>query len=207
MDNGAGVPNILQQGQQPDQQPMLPAPMGNQGNHQQGGAAWQPGQVSQATGNFQSRNLAPHNEVPDAPASIQQAAGEQPSLKRPAGNGSADEERNTKTQSPAPMSISELLDRDLITDVAGLKKKETDEILLWGRRKDMKWSEIHKRFNFECAESTLRGQYRGLVKSRPPKVPKFTERDVSYYPLFCFTSSVSDTSLHGASIPSAEIAN
>jgi len=226
MDNGAGLPIVPQQGQlQPVQQPIFPAPMGSQGNHQEGGAAWQPGQAAQAPGNFQSRNLAPHNEAPITPADIQKAAAsEQPSLKRRAdgaplgnqpepkrhdGGGAAcnSNQLSIGPTDPAPMSVSERLEKGLIATVASLTKEETNELLLWARRKNMKWREIHERFKFGRAESTLRVRYRDLVKSRPPKVPKFTERDVSYHLLFCFSYLHSDTRLHRAFAPSAKIAN
>lgn len=208
--HGAGVLNVPQQGQQPFQELMFLAPRGNQGNHQGSGADWHLGQVAHPPGNLQPRDLVPLSEAPSTPANTKQAAGGQPSLKRPAGGEppgtqpalkrtaveeSVGEQRNTSDAptNTANLSVSELLDRGRITDATGLNKQEVDELLLWARRKGIKWREIHRRFKFELAESTLRVRYRNLVKSQPPKVPEFTERDVSSHLMICFPSTLPDT--------------
>lgn len=77
------------------------------------------------------------------------------------------------------MTISQRLDRGLITDVAGLTRPEQDELLIWARDKGIKWKDILRKFKFKVKESTLRGRHRKLMKGRAPRKPEFTERDVS----------------------------
>lgn len=104
------------------------------------------------------------------------------------------------------MSIRERLDRDLITDVAGLTRPEQDELLLWAREKGIKWDDIRRKFKFKVKESTLRGRHRILKKNRPPRKAIFTERDVSYLTLR-FPSFLSPTTLHRYLLPDAKMAN
>ncbi|POS76545.1 hypothetical protein DHEL01_v205068 [Diaporthe helianthi] len=77
------------------------------------------------------------------------------------------------------LTTSERLDRGMITDVAGLTRAEENEVLLWARREEIKWRDIHKKFNFKQAPSTLRGRYRDMMhpNGKPPKVAVLTRRD------------------------------
>lgn len=88
------------------------------------------------------------------------------------------------------MSISERLDRGLITDVAGLTRAEEDEILLWARSRVPKipWETIRTRYKFKVTQNTLRGRHRKLkAGDKPlPRKPVFTERDVSQPPCISF---------------------
>lgn len=131
-------------------------------------------------------------------------AGEGPPGDQPANNNTTGAAVPTNA---ATMSIRERLDRDLITDVAGLTRPEQDELLLWAREKDIKWNVILRKFKFKVKESTLRGRYRILVKGRPPRKAIFTERDVSYLLIFRFPSFLSLTTLHRYLLPDAKMAN
>lgn len=116
-------------------------------------------------------------------------AGETPPINQPANN-------NTGAAVPtnsAPMSISERLDRGLITDVEGLTRQEQDELMLWAREKGMKWKDIHQKFKFKVKEVTLRGRDRIVRKDKPPRTPIFTERDVSHPFVLRFPSLLSIT--------------
>lgn len=190
------------------------APVGNQGAGQGAGAFRHPAQVAQPY-NVAPRDVEPHNEAPNAPARAQQAVGEQPARKRLAdgrpqqpaakkharGRATArapSEQLSSTGQPPSgqpstgasehQLSISERLDRDLITDVAGLTRAEENEVLLWARRRGMRWNDIYKKFNFKGALSTLRGRHRDLMYHRkPPKVAKFGKIDVTYQPFLLFS--------------------
>lgn len=126
-----------------------------------------------------------------ARADGQRAAGEGPPGDQPANNNNNNDDASAaRPTNPATMSISERLDRELITDVAGLTRAEEDEIILWARRKvpQMKWKDVRTKYKFKCSETTLRGRHRKLHagdKSLPRK-PKFTERDVSHLFVFNF---------------------
>lgn len=139
----------------------------------------------------------------------EEPAGEQPAPKRHAGGGRgarADGQRaagegppgdqlanNTGAAvptDPATMSITERLERNLITDVAGLTRAEEDELIIWARSRVPKipWETIRTRYKFRISQDTLRGRGRKL-KARGkalPRKPVFTERDVSRLLLFRF---------------------
>lgn len=206
VNNGPGVPNAPQPGQQAVQHPRLYMPPGNSGNIPGSGAARNQGQLAGAQGNLQPRNPAPSNAAYPVPANIQQPSGEQSSRKRrppggppgdlpPAkkskiGGSASDQPANNNT---APRSMRERLDNGEITDVAGLTRAEEDEIILWARERRMPWAEVQRRFKFTCALPTLRGRHRNLKKAqegvRLKRRPEFTARDVSYLLLIYIPSS------------------
>lgn len=167
-----------------------------------------PVNVQQPAGGQESQKRPANGAPAGSQPSPKRRAGEEPSGQQPAvegrgeetgGEGSAREgspdsqpsnNNTTRTALPinaaATMSISERLDRGLITDVAGLNSQEQDELLLWARGKGMKFKDIVRKFNFKVKESTLRGRHRRLTKGRLPRKPEFTERDVSYPFVFRF---------------------
>lgn len=150
----------------------------------------------------------------------EEPAGEQPAPKRhagggrgaradgqrPAGEGNSGEQladNNTDAAvptNPATMSISERLDRGLITDVAGLTRAEEDELLLWARSRVPKipWETIRTKYKFKDKQDTLRGRWRRLnAGDKPlPRKPVFTERDVSHLLILRFHSLPSHTTPH-----------
>lgn len=101
------------------------------------------------------------------------------------------------------MSISERLERNLITDIKGLTRQEEDELLYWAKEiKKMKWKDIRSRFKFKLEENTLRGrlwhyQIKKDLKKPPPRKAIFTERDVSYLFVLHLPSIPSDTIRYG----------
>lgn len=173
-------------GHQVNYRPNIDAPVANYGTGQGAGALRTPAQVTQAQGsrrpyNVAPRSVAPRNEARNAPARAQQAGGEQPSTGQPpSGQPSAG-------ASDHQLTISERLDRGLITDVAGLTRAEENEVLLWARGQGMKWNDIHEKFKFKVALSTLRGRFRELIHNgKPPKIPQFNKTDVSCQPFLLF---------------------
>ncbi|KAK7730468.1 hypothetical protein SLS63_005713 [Diaporthe eres] len=158
-----------------------------------------PVNVQQPAGGQESQKRPANGAPAGSQPSPKRRAGEEPSGQQPAvegrgedtgGEGSAREgspdsqpstNNTTRTALPtnaaATMSISERLDRGLITDVAGLNSQEQDELLLWARGKGMKFKDIVRKFKFKVKESTLRGRHRRLTKGRLPRKPEFTERD------------------------------
>lgn len=65
-----------------------------------------------------------------------------------------------------------------------------DEFLLVSKRKGMTYREIRAAGGFTEAESTLRGRYRTLTKSREERVrkPEWSEKDVGFLFFFFFLS-------------------
>lgn len=125
-----------------------------------------------------------------ARANGQEAAGEGPPGDQPANNDTG----ASVPTNPATMSITERLERNLITDVAGLTRAEEDELIIWARSRVPKipWETIRTRYKFKISQNTLRGRGRKL-KARGkalPRKPVFTERDVSrascYFVFICF---------------------
>jgi len=64
---------------------------------------------------------------------------------------------------------------------AAVQRKEDDETLLDGKRANLTYKEIREKLHVKCAESTLRGRFRSLMKPRQERVrkPVWTEKDVS----------------------------
>lgn len=171
-------------------------------------AGGQPSQETPANGQPTGKQTAAKRPAGKEPAD------EQPAQKRPAGEvhgaaargGAAGGERPAGDQpannntgaavptNPASLSVAERLTRGLITDVEGLNRQEQDELLLWARERRKKWKDIHRDYKFKVKEVTLRGRHRILRKNKPPREPKFTERDVSRPLVFRFPSLLSITS-------------
>jgi hypothetical protein len=66
---------------------------------------------------------------------------------------------------------------------APLNRSEKDEFLLLKKQEGMTYREIRIQGSFTEAESTLRGRYRTLTKSKEERVrkPQWTEKDVGLY--------------------------
>lgn len=118
----------------------------------------------------------------------QEAAGEGPASNQPANDNTGAAE----STNPATLSIAERLEKNLITDVAGLTRAEEDELIVWARSRVPKipWETIRTRYKFRISQNTLRGRGRKLeARGRLlPRKPVFTERDVSHLLLLRFHS-------------------
>lgn len=76
-------------------------------------------------------------------------------------------------------TIAERAARGEALHAPDLTRQEQGELLVWAREENMGYKEIKTKYGFEQTTDTMRGWHMALVRDRPPKVPTFTDEDVS----------------------------
>lgn len=91
----------------------------------------------------------------------------------------------TRSQSSPGPSPSLYEAGEEVTEAELADRKAKDEFLIASRQKGMTYKQIRQEGGYTEAESTLRGRYRALTKSREERVrkPEWSEMDVSFFGL------------------------
>jgi hypothetical protein len=60
-----------------------------------------------------------------------------------------------------------------------LSREEQGQLLIWAREQNIDYKDIKDTYGFLQSTTTMRGWHMVLVRNRPPRVPIFTDKDVS----------------------------